>query len=98
MSLAAALNEEHLARRVPMSATDLDMGGKVVDPDTTNAVIVELFEADPDLNGVVVAQDGKPIGLINRNAFFARLEQSRIQSARCKAGLEPAWLELGSLE
>jgi hypothetical protein len=32
------------------------------------------------------------------NAFFARTEQSRIQSARCKAGLEPAGLELGSLE
>lgn len=71
------LSEFHLPPSRPYRAAecvaDLSVTELAVAPDDTNGRVMELFAEWGDVQGVVVvADDGRPVGLINRNDFFAR--------------------------
>ena len=45
----------------------------VLDPGITGSQVYDLFSEDSDLLVCAVVEDGKPIGLVARNAFFLRM-------------------------
>jgi sigma-B regulation protein RsbU (phosphoserine phosphatase) len=69
---AAVAMQENLPRPAPTAAQDLALGGAQVTPETTSAEVMAMFDADAALQGVVVAESGRPVGLINRNGFYAQ--------------------------
>lgn len=42
----------------------------VASPEETNDAIFQLFTQNPDLNGLPIVENARPIGLINRNMFM----------------------------
>lgn len=71
MSLALAATLEQ-ARITAMHAYDLKVGGGIAPPSATNAEVMAIFDADKDILGVVIVDNGRPIGLINRNTFYSQ--------------------------
>ena len=67
-----AANAPH---RLAGRAADLLIDAPTVSPAHTNQDVFQLFDHHPALSGLPVIEDGRPIGLINRNIFmdsFAR--------------------------
>ncbi len=58
--------------RTPEVAADLELEPRWASPDTTNAEILRLFTDDLSLHGIAILESGVPVGLINRNDYFAR--------------------------
>jgi serine phosphatase RsbU (regulator of sigma subunit) len=72
MSAAAAIKTPCAPPPLPQAAEDLARNATLAGPDTTNAEVMALFAQSPELNAIVVVDQERPIGLINRNAFFDR--------------------------
>lgn len=70
--IAEILNSVEFLKRAPERARDLALEGGLVSPEHTNRDIMEMFDADPSLTGVAVVENGRPLGLIHRNAFNSR--------------------------
>lgn len=60
------------AQPLPQVAAELAKTATIASPATTNGEVMALFAANPELNAVVVVEQDRPVGLINRNAFFDR--------------------------
>lgn len=71
MARSAAV-QAPIVHAFPETAAELAKAATVASPATTNSEVMALFAAQPDLNAVVVVDKGRPVGLINRNAFFDR--------------------------
>lgn len=78
-TVLAALNRQHVSLspmsggqgRVPTAKTLL----KPIPPvphDATNSLVIDRFEADPELDVLPVVHEGVPIGLINRHSMIDR--------------------------
>jgi serine phosphatase RsbU (regulator of sigma subunit) len=72
MSVSAALKTPNAPPPLPQAAEDLAGPATLAGPGTTNAEVMALFAEAPQLNAIVVVDQERPIGLINRNAFFDR--------------------------
>ncbi len=72
MVSAAAAHAPRSPRFIPQVAEELAGPATVAAPTMTNAEVMALFAQSPDLNAVVVVDHDRPVGLINRNAFFDR--------------------------
>lgn len=72
MSASAAIKTLSAPAPLPEAAEDLARPATLATPATTNAEVMALFAYTPELNAVVVVDQDRPIGLINRNAFFDR--------------------------
>lgn len=62
-------------RRLAGRAADLLIEAPTVTPSHSNQEVFKIFDQHPALSGLPVIEDGRPIGLINRNIFmdsFAR--------------------------
>lgn len=71
-SAVAVRYELDLPRILPERAIELLRDETSVSPQTANKIVMDLFGARPDLQGLAVVENGRPQGLINRNEFFAR--------------------------
>jgi len=67
---AAALSVETEYAAIPLRAGDLPVLSAQLAPAATNDEVMRLFSENPGLHGVAVVDQGRPIGLINRNDFF----------------------------
>ncbi|HEY4030822.1 MAG TPA: SpoIIE family protein phosphatase [Caulobacteraceae bacterium] len=72
VATAAALEIPSAPPPLPQAAEDLAGPATLATPATTNAEVMALFAEAPELNAIVVVDHERPIGLINRNAFFDR--------------------------
>lgn len=72
MTLSAAIKTLSAPPPLPQAAEDLARPATLAGPATTNAEVMALFAQAPELNAVVVVDQDRPVGLINRNAFFDR--------------------------
>ena len=72
MASAAAAQVAYSPKVIPQLAEELARPATVAAPTTTNAEVMSLFALSPELNAVVVVDQDRPVGLINRNAFFDR--------------------------
>jgi serine phosphatase RsbU (regulator of sigma subunit) len=72
MSVSAAIKTPSAPPPLPQAAEDLARAATLAGPATTNAEVMALFAQAPELNAIVVVDQERPIGLINRNAFFDR--------------------------
>lgn len=78
-TVLAALNRQHISLsplsagqgRVPTAKTLLKPIPSVPH-DATNSLVIDRFEADPDLDVLPVVHEGVPIGLINRHSMIDR--------------------------
>lgn len=59
-------------RRPAVTAEKLLINAEPVDTDTDNDTVFELFERNPAQHAAPVLQNGRPIGLVNRNQFIDR--------------------------
>lgn len=58
--------------KVPEIALDLNYETKWVNPEQKNSEILNLFNKNPNLLGLAVVEDGYPVGVISRTAYFSR--------------------------
>lgn len=72
MASATAALVPHSPRFIPQVAEELARPATVAAPTMSNADVMALFSQSPELNAVVVVDQDRPVGLINRNAFFDR--------------------------
>ncbi len=61
--------EDAFPAPLPEFARDLPLGGAMVQSRDTNQAVMDLFEKRAEIGALVVEEDDKPIGLINRNIF-----------------------------
>lgn len=61
--------------RKEVTAATLVIDAPSVSPDTSTEVLVRVFRARPKLHAVAVVEDGKPVGLVNRQVFMDRYAQ-----------------------
>jgi len=71
-ALARLTGSVELFRRTPETASELTCELGTVTPEHTNRQVMDMFNADPSLTGLVVVEDERPLGLIHRNAFYGR--------------------------
>jgi serine phosphatase RsbU (regulator of sigma subunit) len=71
MIAAATLPTDAEYASIPMRAGDLPYLTAQLAPAATNDEVMALFSAHPELHGVAVVDQGRPVGLINRNEFFS---------------------------
>ena len=57
---------------LPERVGDLESSTVCVSPLDPNSRVMEMFEAQPELHGVVAVEHGFPAGLINRQDFFTK--------------------------
>ena len=55
------------------TAADLCRESVFVESDVHNKKVFDLFEADPNLLNVAVIEEGKIVGLINRDSFMRNM-------------------------
>ena len=73
MSAIAAEAEFVEGPTIPPAAARNDSLGAIandvapVTPDTRTADVYSRFRADPDVIAIAVVEDGRPVGLVNRN-------------------------------
>lgn len=72
MSSAVAVQILQAAAPLPQVAEDLARPTTVVAPTATNSEVMALFGQAPDLGAIVVVDQDRPLGLIDRHAFFDR--------------------------
>jgi serine phosphatase RsbU (regulator of sigma subunit) len=72
VSQAVAAYTPAVASPPPETAEDMARQSTTATSETTNAEVIALFAEDPDLDAVVVVEQDRPVGLINRNALFDR--------------------------
>lgn len=65
-----AATAEAAARRIVNLTESLVVPCQAVTPACPNKEVFAIFEAQPELIGLPVTEDGHPIGLINRNIFM----------------------------
>lgn len=58
--------------RQPIAA-DLSVATPTVTADDNNATVLEVFNRHRDLSSLPVLEDGRPLGLINRNIFLSQI-------------------------
>jgi phosphoserine phosphatase RsbU/P len=58
-------------KHLPETAVELIISDRHIGPDQLNASAIAIFQAEADLKGLVVVEKTVPLGLINRNEFFA---------------------------
>lgn len=56
---------------VPAAAEDLPHLDASLPPAASNEEVMVAFNARPDLHAIAVVEEGRPVGLINRNEFFS---------------------------
>jgi serine phosphatase RsbU (regulator of sigma subunit) len=71
MIAAAALPSESEHGVIPARAGDLPIQNAELPPTATNNEVMQLFSDNPGLHAAAVVDQGKPIGLINRNDFYS---------------------------
>jgi sigma-B regulation protein RsbU (phosphoserine phosphatase) len=71
--LPAALEIPTPTRGGACRAADIAIAVAPVSPAHTNRDVFAIFEAQPELIGLPVVEDGRPVGLINRNIFMQSL-------------------------
>lgn len=85
-------------KRTPETASELTYEGGTVTPEHTNRQVMDLFDADPALTGLVVVEDGRPFGLIHRNAFYSRFakpwSRELYLKTRCTDSMNPETLRV----
>jgi len=63
------VQEDAFPAPLPEIAADLPLSGATVQAGDTNQAVFDLFDQRADVSALVVEEQGKPIGLINRNIF-----------------------------
>ena len=70
--IASLAGSDAFVPDLPSTAGELARGAPTVPPTALNSDVMALFNGSPDLDAVVVIDDGRPTGTINRAAFFDR--------------------------
>ena len=67
--LQTEMNEDAFPAPLPEVAADLPLSGAIVQSNDTNETVFNLFEQRPEVTALVVEEEERPIGLINKNIF-----------------------------
>ncbi|WP_372439692.1 SpoIIE family protein phosphatase [Burkholderia plantarii] len=59
----------------PRTAGDLGQDVPAVDAGDPNSVVMEIFSTHREMGSLAVLEDGRPIGLINRNIFMSQMSK-----------------------
>jgi hypothetical protein len=73
------------------SAGDLCHDVPTIDAADANARVMEIFSAHRDLSSLAVVEDGRPIGLINRNIFLSQISKPFPASSTTGRAALPSW-------
>ncbi len=68
-------DSSHSPIALPLYAGSLCRPTVTIPPTANNETVNAVFQDNADLIGLVVVEDGRPIGLINRNIFFSQMAQ-----------------------
>ncbi|KTT14547.1 SpoIIE family protein phosphatase [Pseudacidovorax intermedius] len=75
MAAASPYLSDFRPRFRPPSAADLCLPVPCMTADETNEKAMEVFSRHRDLTSLPVVEDGRPIGLINRNIFLSQMSK-----------------------
>ena len=68
---SAPIDAHYFPKHLPETAVELAINDRYIAPDQLNAAAIAIFQSEASLKGLVVVENGRPLGLINRNDFFA---------------------------
>jgi serine phosphatase RsbU (regulator of sigma subunit) len=69
-SLASVASDNGTQKTLVTRASQLASARSIVSPDDSNETVRNLFNGDEGLEALAVVEQGRPIGLINRNIFM----------------------------